>query len=417
MPVPRVIAWAAACCLTLPLNLAAAGRTTAHIDTLTPDADLSLPQVTRAAMHRHPDRELPQAVTREAEALSRRGDALLAAPPAAAVTAWTDRPTDNRGANEIEAGLELPLWRPGERAAARDLAHHAGAEARVGRKVFALTVAGEVRTALWDLALARTRLQLAGDTLADARQRMAAVAKRVEQGDLAQADLLLARNDLMAQQRRRIEAETELLHARHRYRILTGLDRYPQTFGEQRVEQTAITAEHPLLAVYQDRIARARDATRTARLEAAGRPTLFVGSRRDRGDRNESYNDAIAVGINLPFGGSAHRDVAVASAAREVAELQAARNRRQRALQSQLHEIGHRLELLAANLPLAEAQSRIAGRQLAMAELAFAHNEMDLIDLLRLRTSAREAQQAVAETRIEQERAVALYNQTLGVTP
>lgn len=99
-----------------------------HTDTLTADAALSLQQVIDAAMARHPDRELPQSVTREAEALSRRGDALLAAPPAAAVTAWSDRPTDNRGATEIEAGLELPLWRPGERAAARELANHAGAE-------------------------------------------------------------------------------------------------------------------------------------------------------------------------------------------------------------------------------------------------------------------------------------------------
>ncbi|WP_201344612.1 TolC family protein [Thiohalobacter sp. COW1] len=410
-------AWAVAFCLALPLNLAAAERTDAHTDTLTPDAGLSLPQVIAAAMSRHPDRELPQAATREAEALSRRGDALLAAPPAAAVTAWSDRPTNDRGANEVEAGLELPLWRPGERATARDLARHAGAEARASREGFVLTVAGEIRSSLWDLALARTRLQLARATLADAEQRVTAVAKRVEQGDLAQADLLLARNDLLAQRRQRIEAETELMHARRSYRILTGLDRYPQDFTEQRVDQTGITASHPLLAVYRDRISRARDATSTARLEAAGRPTLFVGSRHDRGNRGESYTDSIAVGINLPFGGLAHRDAAAASAAREVTDLQAARDRRQRELQTQLHEIDHRIEQLAASLPLAEEQSRIARRQLEMAELAFAHNEMDLIDLLKLRSSARETQQAVAEIRIEQQRVIALYNQTVGVTP
>ncbi|RRQ22341.1 TolC family protein [Thiohalobacter thiocyanaticus] len=417
MPAPRMTAWAAAFCLALPLNLAAAERTDAHTDTLTPDTGLHLQQVIEAAISRHPDRDLPQSVTREAQALSRRGEALLAAPPAAAVTAYTDRPTDNRGATEIEAGLELPLWRPGERTAARDLARHTGAEAEAGQQAFALTVAGEIRAALWDLTLARTRLQLARATLADAEKRVTAVAKRVEQGDLAQADLLLARNDLLIQRRRRVEAETEFMHAQRSYRILTGLDRYPQAFTEQRADQAAITAGHPLLEVYRDRITRARDATRAARLEAAGRPTLFAGSRRDRGGRNEPYNDSIAVGIKLPFGGSAHRDAAAASAAREVADLQAERDRRQRELQTRLHEIDHRIEQLAESLPLAEEQSHIAERQLEMSELAFVHNEMDLIDLLRLRTSAREAQQAVAEIRIEQQRAVALYNQTVGVMP
>lgn len=417
MLIPRITAWAFAVCLVLPVATPAAELVDSHTDTLTADAGLTLKQAIEAAMIRHPDRQLPQSVKQEAEALTRRGDALLAAPPAAAVTAYTDRPTDNRGANEIEAGLELPLWRPGERRAARDLARHAGAEAEASREVFALTVAGEIRTAVWDLALARTRLQLARATLADADKRVAAVAKRVEQGDLAQADLLLARNDQLAQRRKLVEARTEFMHAQRSYRILTGLDRYPQDFTEQRVDQTGITASHPLLAVYRDRITRAQDATRTARLEAAGRPTLFVGSRRDRGSRNEPYNDSIAVGVNLPFGGSAHRDAAAASAAREVADLQAERDRRQRELQTQLHEIGHRLERLAESLPLAEEQSRIAERQLTMAELAFAHNEMDLIDLLKLRTSAREAQQAVAEIRIEQQHAIALYNQTVGVTP
>lgn len=417
MPVPRMTAWVAALCLALPLNLAAAERTDAHTDTVTPDAGLSLHQAVEAAMTRHPDRDLPQSVAREAEALSRRGDTLLAAPPAAALTAYTDRPTDNRGANEFEAGLELPLWRPGERTAARDLARHAGAEAGATRTVFALTVAGEIRASLWDLSLARTRLQLARATLADAEKRVTAVAQRVAQGDLAQADLLLARNDLLVQRRRRVEAETELMHAQRSYRNLTGLDRYPRTFTEQRAEQAAITAAHPLLAVYRDRISRTRDATRAARLEAAGRPTLFVGSRRDRGGRNEPYTDSVAVGINLPFGGTAHRDAAAAGAAREAADLLAERDRRQRELQTQLHEIEHRIEQLAESLPLAEEQSRIAERQLEMAELAFAHNEMDLIDLLRLRTSAREAQQAVAEIRIQQQRAIALYNQTVGVMP
>lgn len=417
MPAPRIAAWVAAVCLVLPFNLVAAEATNAHTDTLTPDTGLNLRQVIEAAMVRHPDRELPQSVTREAEALSRRSEALLAAPPAAAVTAYTDRPMDNRGAAEIEAGLELPLWRPGERTLARDLARHAGAEAEAGQQAFALTVAGEIRAALWDLALARTRLQLARATLTDAEQRVAAVAKRVEQGDLAQADLLLARNDLLIQRRRRVVAETGFMHAQRSYRILTGLDRYPQTFTEQHVDQTGIAAGHPLLAVYRDRITRARDATRAAHLEAADRPRLFVGSRRDRGVRNEPYNDSIAMGINLPFGGSAHRDAATASAAREVADLQAERDRRQRELQTQLHEIDHRIEQLAESLPLAEEQSRIAERQLEMAELAFAHNEMDLIDLLRLRTSAREAQQAVAEIRIEQQRAIALFNQTVGVMP
>ena len=417
MPALRMTAWVVTFRLLLSLNPATAEQVNAHTDELMPDTNMNLHQAVEAAMIRHPDRDLPQSVIREAEALSRRGDYLLAAPPSAAVAAYTDRAMDDRGAIEIEAGLELPLWRLGERATARELARHADAEARASLEVFALRVAGEIRSALWELALARTRLQLIRDTLADAEQRVAAVAQRVEQGDLAQADLLLARNDRLTQHRKRIKARTEFMRAQRQYRILTGLDRYPQAFAEQRVDRSTITVAHPLLAVYRDRIARARVATRAARLEAAGRPTLFVGSRRERGSRNEPYTDAIAVGINLPFGGSAHRDAAAAQAARAVTELLAKRNRRQRELQTQLHEIGRWLEQLAESLPLAEEQSRIAERELAMAELAFAHNEMDLIDLLKRRTSARKARQAVAKIRIEQQYAIAQYNQTVGVTP
>ena len=65
----------------------------------------------------------PEAARREAVQSQRQAAAAWTPePPALEVRHKSDRPLRNDGARELEIGVAVPLWLPGERGSARDLA-------------------------------------------------------------------------------------------------------------------------------------------------------------------------------------------------------------------------------------------------------------------------------------------------------
>ena len=128
--------------------------------------------------------------------------------------------------------MDLPLWLPGQRAARRALAESLGLRADALERYLRWEVAGRVRETAWATALAQGRLRHAEHSLEDTRTLETQVARRVDAGELARVDLLLARQETLTREVALQSAQAELDAARQRFDLLTTLKELPAPLEE-----------------------------------------------------------------------------------------------------------------------------------------------------------------------------------------
>lgn len=376
--------------------------------------ELSLNDVYAAALGSDPRSGIAEAYRQEADALAARADSLLAAAPALTLRHQTDQAGTNRGLREWEAGVELPLWRWGQRAASRSQATSTGELASALGRALQLAVAGRVRDTLWLLALAEEQRNLAGQAWLAAQALEQDVRRRVEAGDLAEADLLLVRDDTLAKQDEYLLAVSEVRTAEKRYLLLSGLQQRPAEFNEAQSARQRIEADHPLLLEAQYRVEQAQAELQRLRMAGSDNPTIIVGTRRDQEPVAKTIHDSIGVSLRLPFAGSSHAGPGIAAANNQLVQAQSEQMTLQRALELALHDAKQALATLRIELELAQEQQAMAQENLRMARLAFDLGEIDMVQRLRVQTRAYAAERTLQIRKLQLQQAIARYNQAVG---
>ncbi|MGD8690435.1 MAG: TolC family protein, partial [Gammaproteobacteria bacterium] len=362
-----------------------------HASEPVPTANLSLGDVVEAAWRRMPERPLVPAMRAESEALSRRSDSLLSGPPSLTAFYRSDQPRTDTGVREMDLGLTLPLWNWGQQDAATAWSAAADADAALSAAAWRLEAAGQVRDSLWQLVMAGKRVELARLDESEAEHLVDLVERRHASGDVARADLLLARNVLMDRQAVRLEAEARLMDARRVYAELTGLSRRPAEFSEQPTAVEHIPLEHPFLARARARVARAASELAWERESKVANPSVMIGTRRERADYSADSIDSVYLQFNVPFGQGSANAEKVAAAGRRLAEAETARNNLMRSLRLALHEAEHRLDVDRRALALHREQLDVANQRARMNERAYALGETDVFQLVQARTQAQRA--------------------------
>lgn len=381
------------------------------------DAGLEWPALIEAALVAYPARSELAARRAEAEAWQQRGRSWLAAAPALYFSYLSDRPRDDWGQREYETGVELPLWRMGQRDAVRAVAESATAASAAAVAALRLEVAGLLRGHLWDIAAAANAVTAARDAASVAAELVRVVERRHEHGDLARADVLLARTTLLEREQAVATAEAELVDAERGYRSLTGLDRKPASFGETRNAGDELASSHPYVALAAAGIVRAEADRELAARDFRGPVTLALGPHREYDPFGTLPRDSVTVEVRVPVGGKSHASAHTASANRAVAAAEAARGQLVRRLDLDLHEAQHALTVLDRVEVLAAERDALAAEQLRAAQTAFAQGEIELRELLRVQESTLAARREVERLATERQRTVAALNQALGVTP
>ena len=147
-----------------------------------------LREIFEAAWSRQPEAQALQARRDAAQAQRRAAEAWTPEPPALEASHKTDRLTRNDGTRELEVGIAVPLWLPGERRGAGALAD-AELAATGSRAVAArLRLAAAVRDAWWNWQRAIVETEIARGQLDNARRIASDVSKRAKAGELARAD-------------------------------------------------------------------------------------------------------------------------------------------------------------------------------------------------------------------------------------
>lgn len=410
--------------LTPPLSaqsvpLAAASHAEEHEQTVERDAALTLSGALSAALGRAPGTQLPQARLSESRVLTERAGSVLSAPPALHMRYQTDRlPGRAAGVRELEAGLDLPLWRSGQRDALRR-------EADAGRllsdeelRIHRWRVAGDLRETLWRVLQAETEVKLADADVELYRALEDDVSKRVRAGDAAPVEILSAEAARRERDAARYEAQVELAHSVFGWATLTGLPALPATAREPvaRAPMADAATGYPPVLTAQAVLERARSALASVQAQGSGAPRILVGMRSEKSP-DSPVTDSVGATLSIPFGGEVHRAATLSPLQLDLARAEDDLALALRMATLVLHEAEHELHAREQALQLAAGQKAVAEREVELARRAYRLGESSLAERLLVEARAANARRAAALADIAYERAVARYNNSLGILP
>lgn len=319
------------------------------------------------------------------------------------------------GTNEVEPGVSVPLWLPGQRDAQRRVLERERDRLAASVRGARLRIAGEVREAAWALAVAEAERRVQHARRASAVALEDDVARRVVAGELAPVDRLAARAESQVASEAAREADARQRTAGARLRALAGTARIVSI--DETPAGDADPDAHPEIAAARQGVALARARIDAARATRRDNPTVSAVARFERDAYGADYRNTLRVGIAVPLDTEARNAPRLAAAGVALAEaelaLRAARREREAAIERA------RIGLEDARAALATVGERLETTRAMQAAIdrAFRAGERGLPELLRARAQALDAELAGALARARLGLAIARLNQALGIEP
>lgn len=375
---------------------------------------LAVNQVFQAAVANAPEQVLGGAYRQQAEAQQQMSQRFIANRPRLNLYYWDDQAGDNTGLREMELGVEVDLWRWGERRNAKALAESFDTGASAWRDYQRLSVSGRLRRALHQLNSSAAKREHAVAAVTDAQRLLTISEQRFKAGEIARADVMQSEALLLESRQQLLEREAELVDAERQYMTLTGLQQRPAQFIEVRPGQPRIDAQHPQLRLLLAKRQQQTELWQQKRHEAAGNSTVSLGVRRERGSNLDPETESLGLSISIPFGGSAHTNAASASAAVAMTDADVRLKQARLQLQQQLHEVEHELDVLEESLAYAAQARDLAQRHWKMADKAFAAGESNIRPTILALQHFRQSQLQWQLLQLRQHSLISSLRQTVG---
>jgi outer membrane protein TolC len=391
-----------------------------HHDPMIVDSQLSLAQLVDLTLEKYPDSQWLDSLENEASAIKQRGDSWFSG---SAQAFYRFQEASSLNLHYNDATVQVPLWNVGQRDAQQRIGDKAQVDSSMQAAATKWRVAGLVRAALWDISLQELRLQQVQLELATAEQLANDVKRRVQAGDLAETDSLLAQTEVLQKRSTQTLAEAEVMHARKRFSSITQSIKVPANFQETLTKQKEIEQTHPALQAINSQIERKQAELEALQLVGSGQSSIVMGFNSDRysagkGGKEISNNlESLSLGITVPFGGEKHLAPQTAALNVELNKLRAERDQLFRDLEQNHHEAEHNLQVNQAELVITNELKTVAEKHLKMTQLSFSVGEIDLIDLLKIQSQTQLAVLTAKERAITLQRDFAFYNQAVGVLP
>ena len=388
-----------------------------HESPLTVSADLTLHEVVEKTYQRNPQIEVMHARLKHVDALSQSTQSLLSGDPAFSVSHYNDLIIDNDGSQEWEVGVDLPLWLPGQKAARQKSVDQQRLLVNASEPALKLQLAGIVREMLWNIELSKNQMMVAKQEWKVVKKLEQDVKKRVELGDLARSDLILTQQESLSKEAAWRKARQEYRHAQHHYDVITGLDVLPEHFEETASGDLSISIDHPALKEAHEKVSQSTAQRDQVILEKRGNPSLFVGSRHERGNSDEEFADAFGLSFSMPFGLAAHTTPKVTAAEVDLTENRSQMEILHRKLNMAIQDAN--LELIATKeqYDFAQRQNELSKKNLAMSQKAFSLGESSLIELIRIQAQAFAVERDMHQKQLEVGLQTARLNQAKGIIP
>lgn len=384
---------------------------------------LQLSDVVEAVFNRYPQKVILESQQQETKALQTFAKSWVAGETALTMRGQTDKIGSKKGLQEYEFTYELPLWLPSQRTAWQAVADAAQHESDFAKVAMLQMIAGDVREMLWKIAQQESLVTLAEHewdlsiALGNQMQR------RVELGETAKRDVLLAQEETLRKQVEFQQVEQELTTLFHQYQALTGLEYLPSNFEEtlqgnilKNIKENDLNW-HPLIQAAQRKLQRTEADVQQVRNSKQSPPTLSLGVRREKSEIQENHQDSVGLSVRIPFGHNGQQGVKMAQIQRTLSENQAELQKLTRDTQLAIKTAAFTHQSTLDNLKTAELQQKIAEENLRLAKLALQHGEMGLIDFQKIQSLAFAADRAVHQRQLAVKLAIARYHQALGILP
>ncbi|MDD2742726.1 MAG: TolC family protein [Rhodocyclaceae bacterium] len=401
-------------CLLVALLIVAV--TPAHSET-----SMTLAQAFAVAWQRQPAAQALAERERAAQSRRQAADAWSPEPPSIELGTRSDRFNNNRGAQEQELGLIVPLWLPGERGGAQALADAEGSAVNQRAAALRLQLAGEVRQAWWAWQLARNEQSLAALRVASATTLRGDVARRVAAGDLSRADQHQAEGALATAQALAAETEAATESAHFRLHSLVGMALGDASLAAepavaQALEHDAL-ANHPALRDLETRSLVAQRSFDLTRARNRANPEVALSTRRERAVSGDEMDQTWALSLRIPFSSGARNDARLAEANADLIESRSQYEFDRERLARQLASARSQRDAARSLLGAAETRARLAAENRGFFDKSFRLGESDLPTRLRIELEAFEAERQAARARINLAQQHSAYRQALGLLP
>lgn len=399
----------------VPFGLPAAEFGHEHLDT---SASLTFQDIFVSALEHTPETLETPVRENQAGAYTAAGSRWIAGQPSLQLNYYDDSALDSVGLKEMEYGVQLPLWRPGQRRDSRALGEQYEHQVTAWKTDLAWLVAGRVRRLLADIAMADLGMRLQARAVDDAQRLVEVTQTLFSAGEVARLELMQAQSLLAETQADLLQADADMVDAERAYLIFTGLSLRPEAVHtETRTPREEIEEDHPRLVFLRSSVDLALANVRQSENMVKGNPTLTIGSRRERGDQFQNYTSSVGIQLNVPFGGGAYVSAQTSAARRARVDAEVAYQNTWIQLNQALHEVEHDLFILDQEEPLRRTQAGLSRQRFDMALTAFEAGETTLAQAVIAQQEALESDRALQALLLERERLITEYNQLIGTMP
>ena len=337
-----------------------------------------------------------------------------AAPPALEVSHRDERVFDRSRGRETEVGVAWPMWLPGQRSARGRTADAELSSAEAAQRAAKLRVAGDVRESAWEVAARKADLSLV-ELQAQTLEALAKdVDRRIDAGDLARADGLAARSELLGTTASVVEARQRLRTAEARWRVLTGID---PLSDPRETPREVRQGEHPELALAALNIERARSRLDLLRVSRRDPPELMLRLREESAGNGGGGQHSLGVAVRVPFGTADRNVPRQATAMTELDLAQAEERRLRERLQSEAQTARSAVASSEQQLTAEQSRRSLLRERAQLIDKSFRAGESGLPELLRALGAAAQADAASARAEAALGLTRAQLHQTLGLLP
>jgi outer membrane protein TolC len=336
-------------------------------------------------------------ISRQAAAEKQASSALWAAPPSVELSHRNDRLQSNNGARETEVALAVPLWLPGQKSAKQQAADSLSSLSQLSETEGKLRVAEVVRELHWQIAELQASQSLSKQQTSTFAAIASDVDKRVKAGDLARADALAAKGELLSAQATQSQAETQLEAAKRQWTALTGLAQTPDaTFASAESPSPRQLAEHPELLRAEQQVDLARKRLDLVAKSNRSAPELITKFRQDIPGHGQGSAYSLGLAVRIPFG-TDDRNAPLQAAA--LTELDIAQ-RKEQVLRAQLSARMESAKAAAAasqlQLQTEREKASLLNERAKLIRASFNAGETSLPELLRAAIAAAQADYSAA---------------------
>jgi cobalt-zinc-cadmium efflux system outer membrane protein len=387
-----------------------------HEDVLSPNPALSLREILDKCINRNPQQYQLSAEAFQVNTRKAMAESWLPNAPAVSLFHQDDTFASARNERDWQVFLEVPIWLPKQRLYRSKVAELSLQDLDSSRESVKLKVAGSLRDALWDIEMNSKQVVLAKQRITLASQLELDVDKKFKAGELAKTDLMLIQQERMQAERQLLLVEAELMHARHRYILLTGLNEMPAQI-EEAISSKADFEQSPIWLAAQSKVNLAQGERELVESEKRENPQVMFNARTSQGAFDTQYNQSFGFTVRIPLDNPGRSGPLQSQAEKQIANAMTDRENLRLAMLADLHEAEHNLNTTKLELDIATRQLEMSREQARLAKKAFTLGESDLTTVLRIQSQAFEVEHTVALRQTQYQWNIARYNQAVGVLP